>query len=463
MPNAFPANPVPWRVLLLRRNATEVFALETDSGLVLPEIEIPQGCRVARALNQSIRERWKIDAYSLYPFVQPTAPESRFYVVEALRDNTVAPESSTWLPLAAIESSRPLCDPADCEAIRRWSRGLSASAESAGRFATPGWLSTSRNWAAECLEKTSLRLTGNFVQCNASPKFSLIRFETDRGAVWFKAVGEPNLREYAITALLAAELPSYLPQILGMRPDWHAWLALEADGMPLSQTNESPAWRQAVRDLAAMQQGSRHLVEALLPCGARDLRTGLLLSETNAFFPFIRELMARQITEHPPRLTGSEIDLLEEDLRGVLEFLERDSVPDTLLHLDLHPDNLIAVTSKTLFLDWAEGAVGHPFLSLAYFLEHFRRHFLDSDRVLDALTREYLQVWAPKNSADMRMTLYACPLAALFAYAISSGANRDKILNDSDLAGYYRSLARRMKRYAERFRSEVGSFREVVA
>jgi hypothetical protein len=121
------------------------------------------------------------------------------------------------------------------------------------------------------------------------------------------------------------------------------------------------------------------------------------------------------------------------------------------------------VTRKTLFLDWAEGAIGHPFLSFAYFLEHSRRHFLDSDRVLDALTREYLQVWASDNSTDMRMTLSACALAALFAYAISSGANRDKILGNSDLAGYYRSLARRMKRYGERFRSEVGSFREVVA
>jgi hypothetical protein len=464
MPNTFPANTVTWRVLLLRRNASEFLALEKDCRLVLPEIEIPQGCRASRSLNDYIKERWKIDAYSLYPLYPPASPASRFYAVEALQYHADPPEPSRWLSLSAVD---PSCffDPTDFQAIEAWNHRYSNPGEThqVGPFAKPGWLFACRDWVSECLEATPLRPTGAFVQCNASPTFSLIRFETERAAVWFKAVGEPNLREYALTVLLHSELPSYAPQILGTKPEWHAWLTLEADGVPLSQTSEFPSWRRAVRDLAAMQKESHDLIDRLLQSGARDVRTCVLLSRVDGFFSLVRELMARQVQERPSRLTESEIDSVEEDLCEALAFLERDGMPDSLLHLDLHPDNIITLAEITIFLDWAEGSVGHPFLSFAYFLEHFRRHFLDPERGIDTLTREYFAVWDPEDSRDNGKSLAASTLVALFAYAVSSGADRDKILRDPTLAGYYRSLARRMKRYGERVRSEAASFREVIA
>jgi thiamine kinase-like enzyme len=281
--------------------------------------------------------------------------------------------------------------------------------------------------------------------------------------VWFKAVGKPNLREYSITLFLCSELPAHMPRILGTKPEWHAWVALEADGVPLSQTNDFGSWRQAVHDLAAMQKESRDLTGELLRLGARDMRTNSLDSQIERFLLMARELMAYQVQEQPRRLTDAEFSLLEEDLRRAFATLLRDSTPDSVLHLDLHPDNVIASNAKTVFLDWAETAVGHPFLSFAYFLEHFRRQFADSDRGLENLIREYLGVWNFEESRGIARTLSACALAALFAYAISTPMDRDKILRDQNLAGFYRSLARRMKRYGERTRSEALSFREVIA
>lgn len=463
MPNPFSHNMIVWRVLLLRRNASEALAFESKRGLCLPEVEIPEGCRVARALNEAIKDKWGIEAYSLYPF-DARGGVVRIYVVEALRFDALAPDSSRWLNLIATSRSE-FSDPTDFEAIEQWREKVSATPQkdSAAPFAKPGWLSSCQSWVSECLRSIPLTLTGAFVQCNASPTFSLIRFETDGPAAWFKAVGEPNLREYAVTSFLHSQIPAYLPHVFGTKSEWHAWVALEVDGVPLSQTNDFPFWRQAVRDLGALQRQSTQFSDALLRLGASDLRARALLGQIETFLSLARELMARQIQGRPFRLTNSEIDSLEDDLRTALELLQHDGMYDSLLHLDLHPDNVIASAGKTVFLDWAEVGVGHPFLSFAYFVEHFRRQFLDGDRELDRLTREYMSVWRFADSEDMARTLCSSALVALFAYAISIPVNHDKLVRDQNLAGYYRSLARRMKRYGERARSKTASLREIMA
>src|SRR5579871_3909815 len=119
MPNPFSRNMIVWRVLLLRRNASEAFVLETHRGLCLPEIEIPEGCRTARSLNEAIKDKWGIEAYSLYPLSSGENRASRFYVVEALRFDAELPGSSRWLTLNSTEPPM-FADPADFDAIRRW-------------------------------------------------------------------------------------------------------------------------------------------------------------------------------------------------------------------------------------------------------------------------------------------------------------------------------------------------------
>src|SRR5579862_491077 len=97
-----------------------------DHSLSLPEIEISEGCRVARTLNDEIKERWNIDAYSLYPLRLPASPTSRFYVVEALQHGAELSPSARWLRLSAADSVW-FSDATDLEAIRTWSQMHSTS------------------------------------------------------------------------------------------------------------------------------------------------------------------------------------------------------------------------------------------------------------------------------------------------------------------------------------------------
>ena len=464
MTNPFPVDTVPWRVLLLRRNATEVLTLETDSGLVLPEIEIPQGCRVPKSLNQAIRERWNVVGFSLFPLTLPQNSVPRFYVVEAL-EHDAPPEATRWLNSnqAALSS---FCERSDFEAIQTLNQQLSASTQHGrpGPFAKPGWLGACRQWMAECLKSIPLQLTGGFVQCNASPTFSLIRFETNEKAVWFKAVGPPNTREYDLTLFLSARLPEFLPEILAAKPEWNAWLALEADGSTLSQTSQLADWIQSVRALASLQRASETLATEFLDRHARDVRPNMLVAAVPPYIRLISELMARQVELHPPRLVESEIQQLKCDLLDAINRMTEDNTPDAVLHLDLNPDNVVVCAGRTCFLDWAEGSVGNPWLSFAYFIEHFRRHFLDAERAIPVLTLEYLKAWQPDLPLEpAQVALANVALVALFAYAISCGLDLQTIQPNRSLAGYHRSLARRMKRYAEKIRSDSLTIAEVIA
>src|SRR5262249_8187427 len=96
-------------------------------------------------------------------------------------------------------------------------------------FATPGWGAELFNWTQAQLPG-GLQLPSDFKQFTAEPAFALVRLEPNGPAVWLKAVGEPNLREYGITLALSALFPSFVPELIAARPAWNGWLSKEVEG-----------------------------------------------------------------------------------------------------------------------------------------------------------------------------------------------------------------------------------------
>jgi hypothetical protein len=234
-------------------------------------------------------------------------------------------------------------------------------------------------------------------------------------------------------------------------------------GIPLSEAEDSSLWCHAARDLARLQIASVEIASDVLDLQARDVRTETLLERVQPFFALVRTLMEQQTTTTPPRLSLSELLALESNTRDALLALQREQVPDTVGNLDLNPDNLIALPQSTVFLDWAEASVGHPFFSLAHLLEHRRaceRNPADrDDHLVPMYLAECMKHWSLSNPNRI---LCLAVFLAVFAHAVSTDAWRDgSALRDSRLAGYYRSLTRRMKSYADRLRSGASCVAEM--
>lgn len=446
------------RVIVFDQGRNHALVVADEAGLFfLPSVEVPCWERVAENLTQTVRSNWGCDAISLFTPGSPApgicSEGSRYEVMECCCSGRGHARDTAWVPIRDLTRStfRDHADHRALEQCRRESDDYSGNPRSP--FVRSGWFTELQSWIAEIIRPMGLQLTETFHQFNASPSFSLIRFETSGLGVWFKAVGEPNLREFPITVKLARLLPEYVAEIIGTRPDWNGWLSLEASGTNLSDTQEITFWEGAAMALAKLQVKSVGEVGRILDSGARDLRANTLSALVDPFLDFIALLMEQQTKVPPSILKRQELDLLGVRIQDSLTLLDASGIPNALGHLDLNAGNIIVSPNECVFLDWAEAYVGHPFFSFEYLLEHFRNS-IGADIALETrLVKSYSAPWEQIFSSELIAgALTLAPLAAAFAYAAGTDAWRDRERpRDPEVAGYFRSLARRMNCESMRF------------
>lgn len=448
---------VPYRAIVFRRGAAELLLAPEGARFHLPAVGFYGGQRLAETISSALRDEWNCNTACLFELdvasrsycVKPI----RYQVMECCDQGTGTRIQGRWLAVGAL-SLGCFADSADYEAAQQalvqyesYANGLAP-----GPFAKPGWLEELRDLVREASARTGLQLQESFCHFNASPTFSLVRFETTGAAIWFKAVGEPNAREFPITVLLAALFPTYIPSIIATKPDWNGWLSPEVAGTALDETRDTTAWKAAAAALAQLQIESVGKEDELLSCGVRDLRVCALSELVHPFLKAVGELMEQQVKVPPPVLCHEEMLLLEEHIHEALAYLENLGIPNTLGHLDLNPGNIIVSPHACVFLDWAEAYAGPPFLSFQYLLEHLRRAAGHDAATEAQLAAVYADQWRTVTSRrQIEEALSVAPLLAVFAYAAGSNVWSDETkLRNPQTAGFLRSLTRRMKRETAR-------------
>jgi Phosphotransferase enzyme family len=445
---------VSYRVLVFGRDGTEILLTRSGSGLQLPEVSILESERMAEKVTNAIEKQWGEIVVCLFEPDWPLSDESSRYVVAR---HWRSCESSSallrWIPIRDL-SERGFSVPDDIRVVQEsLARCRVPGCEThPGPFTNLNWFEELCEWATKAINTRGLRLTGNFRQLNASPAFSLIRFETNGPAMWFKAVGAPNKREFPITLALANDFPKYMPDLIAARSDWNAWLTCEAGTTDLAETRNPSLWRSAAAALAKLQIESIANCERLIGCGAHDSTPTRLLETVSPFLEVIAELMNQQPKISPTVLSKGDLAVLSERIRNGISALLEFEIPDTLGHLDLNPGNIIVSSPAVcVFLDWAEAYVGHPFYSFQYLLQHFRRMAGEDPIAEHAFSSSYLHPWSDLASVEaLREAMALAPLVAVFAYGAGTNAWRTpERLRDPKVAGYLRALARRMKREAD--------------
>jgi Phosphotransferase enzyme family len=447
-----------YRAIVLGQGGNELLLKPAGEGFLLLSVEIPRWQRLAENMTVAIRNEWGQEAICLFnPDVSApvTAPNDHNYQVMECSGPARPHPGAEWVHVSSL-SERTFADPADQVAVQRSLAECDrdAGAAALGPFARLGWFRELQGWIEEVIGPLGFHLAGSFSQLNASPSFSLVRFETSGPAVWFKAVGNPNLREFPITLALARLVPQYIPPILAARPQWNGWLALEVEGTNLGETQDAHHWKTAASALARLQIESIGRFGTLVDSGARDLRASALLKLVRPFLDAMGQLMEKQTKVSPRVLSRSELVLLGEQIEEALSLSTDLRIPDALGHLDFNPGNVIVSEGHSVFLDWAEAYVGNPLFSFQYLVEHFRRMAGVNVTAESGLTSAYAAEWqslvSPENLAS---ALALSPMLAVFAYAAVNDTWSDEArLRDPQLAGYLRSLTRRMHREANRLR-----------
>ena len=447
-----------YRVIVLGKSGTEILLASNGDRFALPAVEIPRWQRVAEDLTAAVNTEWGEEVICLFePDVSAltNATGIRYQAAEHCSATGKPKMPTQWVPFSVLAHDS-LIGASDYLAIQQSIALCSGEGKESpsGPFARLGWFKELHEWVETVIEPLGFHLSGNVRQLNASPSFSLVRFETDGPALWFKAVGQPNQREFLITCTLAHLFPNYIPGVLAGRPEWNGWLTREAAGKLLGEVREDALWQRAAAALAELQIDSIDHGARILGAGSRDLGAATLSKLIRPFMESMAELMERQTKVPPAALGRDELLPLGDRIQSALDALEALGIPETLGHLDLNPGNIIVSPRHCTFLDWSEAYVGNPFFSFAYLLEHLRRTSgTDSaveTKLVEAYCAQWEQVVLPSVVAE---GLALAPLLAVFAYAAGSNAWEDTERLQPAAAGYLRSLTRRMHREANELES----------
>jgi len=439
-----------FKVIVSRHSNSEVLLARVGNSFALPAVLVPKWSRVTPHISERILELSGMRTICLfYPELQRATNEgSAQYIVAEPIERSYEPNGFRWIPRDNLWKSLSFAEEARSAESALAAGDAFNAGTSHGNFARSGWFPELIAWVQKHLDRYGLTATGAFRQLNCGPTFSLLRLETTGPAVWFKAVGEPNLREFPITTTLANHFPNYVPTLIATQPSWNGWLTFEADGSVLDEETDIGTWRVAARTLAQLQIESRKRLPELMDAGCQMIYTDVLLDQIDPFFEVMARLMARQTTLSPPSLAADALHTLAAQLKESCIFLAELDLPDTLVHMDFNPGTVIGSSTGCVFLDWAEAYVGHPFYTFEYLREQLSRNHPDKKAWKSEVTSCYLDPWISFASADVATrALEVTPLVAVLAYALRNNTWQDaERVENPKLAGYFRGLVRRMQR-----------------
>jgi len=434
-----------YRLALVLPHSRRLLVITDDGTPCLPKIGIPVQSRVGEQLTRAIEGTWKMRS-AVVDYLADKSIPIPLAVLELLAEDEY-PSGNNFHSIGV--HALPETDLTRDERIIL-ERILSGDEVGPGPFCRLGWINDVMAWIESNLSSRGWKLTGQFRQLNADSFFSLIRFETTGPALWFKAVGEPNLCEFPISIALARLFPGSVPTLVATQSSWNAWLAIESEGIHPDHSSELEVWTRGVTSLAAMQVASAGKTEELLGAGCKNLRLNALLDLIDPFVELVEVLMKQQSKVPPVKLGTQELRDLSTELKAACIGLGELDLPDTLGHVDFNPGNILVSADSCVFLDWAEACVSHPFLTFEYLLEHFRRSHPDHLFLQSQLISAYCEPWTSCSSPEKILkALKFTPLVAVFAYAVANRTWCDSIRpQQPKIAGFLRSLARRMCREA---------------
>jgi hypothetical protein len=446
-----------YRLVIVFRETSEsnkvLLACNNEGALSLPEIAIPKWQRVAENITARVRELWDLDTVCMFDPVWEDRSSldlrCNYQVLESCDALWVPPKTHVLFDAASV-TRESFTSPEDSQVLECSLRLLNEfnSGVKPGPFARSGWLGRLREWVQQQLGAHGLVLADGQRHVNSSPFFNLMRFETaDDSAVWFKAVGEPNLREYPITVGLGRDYPRYFPKLLGTHTEWHGWLTAEA-GLPLLEDDHDiENWKTAVETLADLQVELVNRESYLLDLGCTDWRIDQITRRIDPFLTAMEEIMQLQPETPPPILSKCELDELGETLKSACQRLQALGIPNTYIHGDFGPHNLLSSGTQCLFIDLAESGVGHPFLTFQYLLDCLHNSHPEFDTAHRDLRGAYGARWSSLvHEQEMMEAFNSVPLVTLLWHALSGYRSQAaEVYLDPNCGKYLRGLVRRMK------------------
>ena len=244
-------------------------------------------------------------------------------------------------------------------------------------WSQPGWLEDVTAWIDAAVERT-----GPIEELHRRAWSAMLRMPTAEGSVYFKASAPAHAHEAGLTEALAHRRPECTVALLAVDTG-RSWMLMRDAGEMLRSVLEREPSFEGLELLFARYAG---LQLELAP----DLSELLALGVPDRSLARMAELAAEL-----PVDSGLVGDLVAT--------VESYGLPETLVHEEVHPGNVLVRNGEHVFVDWADSSVGHPYFGIVIALRSIADLFElepgapELERLVDA----YLEPWtaiAPRKA-----------------------------------------------------------------
>lgn len=362
MNNLIQPGTVEYRVSLVDAKSTRIAVTHESGILCLPRVSIPARSRLAHQLREAVHETYGIDAF-IVDFLPLEGTHPRIVVAE-LTNPTLPPHFHLADPFTIPSVELAEGELVELELIlgRRGCDGISRI----------GWIHDALVWIEDATG-SKLYEQSLVEQFNAGRGFALLRVPGEGGrAFWLKATASPNEHERELTKCLSSLCPDSLPVWIAEKPAWNAWLMKDEAGHGGSQTpadvDIARQLRSAVTSMAKLQLRTIGCENELFTAGANDQRTNVLRADAALLFSYLSEALEEHGPSDPNGISLQDLRNIREAFESACDRLDSAGCPATIIHGDMNRGNLLFSTSGCKFIDWSEGYIGFPFVTLQHIL-----------------------------------------------------------------------------------------------
>lgn len=227
------------------------------------------------------------------------------------------------------------------------------------QWARKGWFDSASKWIKEQLLQLNYQQTSS-VRCVRSWGMScVLKVGTDAGNIYLKESSTLPLfcNEPLVTSELSNLFPEHIPVVLAVEPQRH-WMLLADFGEPVGRKAPIKIQKEVYSLLAQIQIKSVQHINKLLSIGCLDRRLEWLSNQVDVLFNDEVALSQMQPEEI------KQLQTLAPSLKEKCTQLASYQVPQTLVHGDLHLNNVAFYKGNYILFDWTDSCISHPFFDM---------------------------------------------------------------------------------------------------
>ncbi len=379
-----------WRstiyAILPHETEARLWLQASDQGFTLPHFPMAGGmwdteeADVQRPLQRQFGENVQVLYRAYFQGDKEAKTTESVFVLDT---GGVTAADGRWVSLTELPTvplAQPTHRPIMAQCLREWETGDIPPLRPP--WARPGWHGQVANWVEAQLAQAGRPLTGPLQPVRQWSLSCVLRADTAVGPFYFKTVADLPLfvNEAVMVTKLAQLFPRHVvtPLAVDRKRDW----------MLLPELQEMVGWNAPLAQRQAFLQQFGQLqitavahVDELLAAGCLDRRLAWLAMQ-------IEPLITAEFVQ--PYLTAEEQAQLQAAiprLQTLCQELAAFTIPETLVHGDLHGGNVAIQGDNFIYFDWTDACISHPFFDMLNI-------FMERDTAVQGQLRDaYLAQW----------------------------------------------------------------------